>query len=194
MLQILDQEFDDVGIALPDLGRQQETPVVHRRRVRLDVVLSLAHRRHHVGPLFFQQGLLRLGRDVQRLERLGRQMSVTEEGAVEMIRMLAQVRLLGAVQLLQGGLGRRHMSRDVALDDGARLGRVLHPTDALLQRGGRRLQHGRTGGFQLAAKIFALGDEIVGRRLDDVIEIAAFLLGLLNGRRYFRVGIVDSAL
>ena len=191
---VFDEEFDNVAAALLNFRGQERGPVGHGGRVGLEVVLPLADRRHHVGPLFFQQSFLSLGGDVERLERFRRQMGVAEQGAVEVVRMLPQVRLLGAVELLPGGLRGRHVTRHVPFDHGASLDGFLHPPDALLQRNGGRLQQSGAGRLQLAANLFALVDEIRGRRLDHVVEIAPLLLRLLDGRRHFAVRVVHAAL
>lgn len=57
-------------------------------------------------------------------------MGVAEQIAVEVIQMLTQVRLLGAVELLPGGPRRSHVTGQcghIALDNGESLGRLLQP-------------------------------------------------------------------
>lgn len=63
-----------------------------------------------------------------------------------------------------------------------------------LERGGGSLLEGRARGFQLAPPFFALVDEFVGRRFDDVVELAALLLRFHHRVRHLRLRLVDPIL
>ena len=192
--EILREKFDDVVVAMLDLGCQEQTPVVEARGLSLKVVLPLADQGAHVGPLLLQQRLLRLRRVVQGRQGLGRQLRVAPQVRVQTIRMLPQIVLLGAVQLLPRGLSRRHVTGHVSFQRRARFGRLLKTPRSLLQGNDGRLQQRGPGRLQVSAPIFAFAHELVGRRFDDVVELAALLLRLLDRVRQIGAADVDATL
>lgn len=194
MTQILRQEFANLFVAIFYLGGQEEAPVVHGRRVGIEIVRPLAHDRAQIGALLLQQRFLRLGGIVQRRHGLARQMAVIPQRQVQVVNVLAHVVLLSAEQLLQRRLRGRHVAGQITLQRRARLGRFLHAAAALLQRNGCRLHHGRARRLQLTAPIFTLVDKLVGRRLDHVVKIAALLLRLVHGIGQFGIGAIKSVL
>jgi len=177
-----------------DLGCQEQTPVVQAGRLSLKVVLALADQGAHVGTLLFQQRLLRLCRVVQRRQGLGRQLSVAPQVRVQTIRMFPQIVLLGAVQFLPRGLSSRHVTGHVSFQRRARLGRLLKTSRTFFEGNGGRLQQRGPGRLQVSAPVFAFADELVGRRLDDVVEFAPLLLRFLDRVRQIGAADIDAAL